>query len=343
MLEGEQSHQGSLNVPSSPPKKFKLGSSRPVDPSIPSRFSDFQMPGQPGMSNDREHGMMSQPGQNGLLGAESLVSRAPIRVQSNGSTDRPRSQHDPYDVAAGGVTHAEVEAQRAEQDFWCSAPQGTSEQRADMMHSQGQVAASGPHQGQAPEIAPAGGQFWDRLDGQNGQQALSTAGYQPDEMPSQHASHAYQESSYQAPALAHEHAQHHRQRHPAALFATQTAAWPVRTPQEQQQQQQQIRFPSVADFNPADLHSCAASPPGVGMNQNVSGTQAVWDSPPSAESYSTECEASEFEEQVMFEGHLEEPKTINAGNAGWPEHDVPQVQMMSRKTDDGDDNSHKDL
>lgn len=348
MLQGGQSHQGSLDVPSSPPKKFKMDSSRPADPSIPSRFSDLQKPCQPGMSNDRDHVTMSQPGQNALLGAESLVSRAPIRVQSNAYSDFLRSRHDSYDAAPGGVSHPEVQAQHAEQDSWCSAPQGTSEHRADMVHSQGQLAASGPHQGQVPATAPAGGQFLDRLEGQNRQQTLSAAGYQPDGMELQHASHAHQEGSYQEQALAHEQAQHQHQGHPAALFAMHTAAWPVRTPQVQQQQQrqpqqQQIRFPTVTDFNTADFHSSVVSPLRVGMNRVVSGTQEVWDLPTSAESYSTESEASECEEQVMHEGHLEEPQRINAANAGWPKHDVPQVQMMSRDTDNGNDNSQKDL
>ena len=352
MLEGGQSHQGSLDVPSSPPKKFKMDSSRPADPSIPSRFSDLQMPGQSDMSNDRDHVMMSQPGQNALLGAESLVSRAPVRVQCNGYSDFPRSQCDSYDVAAGVFSHAEVEAQHAEQDSWCSAPHGTYEHRPDMAHSQGQLAASGPHQGQVP--ASAGGQFWDRLKGHNGQQTLSAAGYQPDGMESQHASHAYQEGSYQEQALTHGQAQHQHQPegYPAALFATQTAAWPVQIPQiqqqqqrqpQQQQQQQQIRFPSVTDFNAADFHSSVASPLCVGMNRVVSGTQEAWDSATLAESYSTGTEPSECEEQVMYEGHLEEPQRINAGNAGWPRHNVPQVQMMSRETEIGDDNSQKDL
>ena len=289
------------------------------------------------MSNDRDHMMMSQSGQNVLLGAESLVSRAPMRLQSNGCTDYPRSRRDSYNAATHGVSHDVVEAQHAEQKAWCSAAQQTSQQRADMVQSQGQLAASGAHQGQVPGNAPAGGQFWDRLDGQSGQQTFSAAGYQPDGIDSQQASRAYTESSYQAKALVHERAQDQPRKHSAALLATRTAAWPVRTPQQQQQQQQQICFPSMTDFNPADLNSSAASSPGLGMNRVVSGTRAVWDRPTSAESYSTETEASECEEQVMYEGHLEAPQRINAGSAGWPIHDVPQVQMMSRETHDGND------
>ena len=342
MLEGEQSHQGSLDVPSSPPKKFKLDSSRPEDPNMPSRFSDLQMPGQPGVSRDRDHVMMSQLGHSGLLAAESLVSRAPVRVESNGSADYSRSRHDSYDAAARGFSHVEVETQHAEHDSLCSAPPGTSGHRADMVQSQGQLAASGLDQGQVAGTAPAGGQVWDRLDGQSAQQTFSTAGYQPDGLDPQHASHAYQEGIYQAQALAHEQVQHEHLKYPAALLATQTAAWPVRTPQIQQQQQQQIHFPSVTDFSPADFYSSAASPP-VGMNRVVSGTQEVWDSPTSAESYSTESEACECEEQVMYEGQLDELQRINAGSGGWPKHDVPQIQMMSRETDDRDDNSHKGL
>ena len=329
MLEGEESHESWLDVPSSPPKKFKLDSSRPEDTSIPSAASGLQLPCQPGMSHDTGHVMMSQPGQKALLGAESLVSRAPVGAEGNDPNDYTKGRHVSYDAAAAGVSHAEVEAQHAKQDSWCasSAPQGTSGQRAGRV--QGQLAACAPHVGQVPALAPPGEQLWDRLDVQTGQQAFQTTGHQSLEMQPQHASHAHQEDCFQAEAMVHEGNQHHHQMYPVALKAK-NAAWPVRTPQQQQQQQQQIQFPSAADFNPADFYSSAVSPPGAGMQRGVRGAQEVWDSLSSAESYSTESEASECEEQVMYEGHLGEPRESDSGDAGWPKQDVPQVQRMSR-------------
>ena len=342
MLEGEQAPQGSLDVPSSPPKKFKFDSGRPEDPRLPSRFSDLQLPGQPSMSDDRGHVMMSQPELNALLGAESLVNRAPVSSQGSGPMDYLRRPHDSFGAAGAKVSHGEGGPQHTEPASWYSEPTG---QWAEMIHPQGQSAARGPHPGQVPTPATSGGQSWNRLDGQSvtahsGQQTFSTAGHRPGEMGPLHASHhAHQEGSCQPHAMVHGQSQHQFQMYPAALPAIESAAWPVRTPQiQQQQQQQQIRFPSVTDFNPADFHAFAASPSGGawGMDRVVSGTQQVWDSASSAGSYSTESDGSDCEAQVMFEGHLEEPSLANAGNASCPDQDVPQMQMMSRENDDGD-------
>lgn len=360
MMEGEQSPEGSLDVPSSPPKKFKLDNGRPGDPSMPSRSSDPQLPNQASMHDDRSLAMIPEPGQIPLIGAESLVSRQPIEYSD--VNDNPRSRHHAHDVAAE-VRQSELAAQHAEPDSWYSAPQGASVEWTDTVaHSTGQLAAvgldpgqfaaggfhseqpavSGPQPGQVPGPDLAWGQFWDRVDDQIGQQTFGVASFEPGAMEALHASHVHQVGSFQANVKALQQS-HHQQMWPSLLSATETAAWPVLTTQtQQQQQQQQMRFPAVTDFNLADFHTSVASPSAV-MSRVVSGTQEVWDSPSSAGSYSTESEANESEEQIMCEGRSETPQAVEAGNASWPEQSVPQVQRMSRVTNDGDDVGHEVL
>ncbi|KAL0025097.1 hypothetical protein WJX79_009040 [Trebouxia sp. C0005] len=67
--------------PSSPPKKSRLNKDgRCRDPRRPLSQSDLQLPAQAAMTQDMGHVTMSHTGQHTLLGAESIVSRAPAKA-----------------------------------------------------------------------------------------------------------------------------------------------------------------------------------------------------------------------------------------------------------------------
>ena len=341
MMEGEQSPEGCLDVPSSPPKKFKPNSTRPENPSACS--SDQQLPQQASMTNDRGHVMLGQPEQKALLGAESLVSRAPLGAECNGPDDHPSSQRDSDDTeeaahaAAAGMTDADWMAQPAESALWHSALQGQPGQWAEVVYPQGQPAATGPHTGQMAAPAEAGGQFWDDLDDQYRQQSYPAGDCYSADMDPLHASHRHQSHSFQdwaAVPMALQGCEQNQYQHQAdadALPAREPIAWPIPLPQMHQQQQQQpqqaLRFPSVEDFNPADCHT-SASPPCTGMRQVVIDGQDDWQSNSSPEHELTE---SDVREQVMLEGHSDESQRADAGR--WHDQNVPQVQMMSREAD----------
>lgn len=341
MMEGGQLPEGCLDVPSSPPKKSKLNNTRPVDPSVLSRSSEFQLPQQASMTHDRGHVMLSQPEQQALLGAESLVSRAAFGTEGSSPDDYPSSQHDydsreAADPAAAGMINADWMAQPAESALQHSALQGQWE---EVFYPQGQLEAGGPHPGQMAAPAEAGGQFWDDLDDQHRQQSCPAGDFHPAEMASLQASHGHQSLNFQEWAAVPMALQGRQQQAEASgLPVQESSAWPIPMPQiHQQQQQQAVRFPSVQDFNPADLHT-AASPPCTGMRQVETGGQDDWESHSSHEDESTESDVSDSEEQVMLEGHSDEPQRTDAGR--WPDQAVPQVQMMSREADVCDSFAH---
>ena len=344
-MEGEQSPEGCLDVPSSPPKKSKLNSNRFGMPKLQSSSSDVHAFRQASMTHDRGHVMLSQPEQSVLLGAESLVSRVPLKPESTGTGNYARSQLVSYDgsmaadTAAGQMSHADWSSQPAQAAALYPTPQGSSGQWAETglppEHSR-----TSYYPGQLSAPAPYGGQFWDALDGQSRQHPYHTADDYPAESDSLQVS-AGPQLSYQdwgADPMALQPVgqnQHQLPLHPA----TASAPWSIPVARMQQQQQHQpqqhpIRFPSVRDFNAADVHASADSPPGI-LRRVVSVGHSAQQEPLSPDSQSTESDASVHEEQVMFEGqfegHTEDTWRADAGQ--WPSQDVPQLQMMTREAD----------
>ena len=286
--------------------------------------------------------MLSQPEPSTLLGAESLVSRAAFTAQGHGHDDHAMSQHDSYgsrmaaDSAAAGAGSLDWAT-----GFWDPTPQNFAEPLPYMTHQQEQLASAEQlldPPGLMPQSAPGGGQFWDRLDDAPMQQQCFTAGYNPHPSEALHGSHAYlsiASQAWTADATALQgvaQSQHHT--HPDHLAANShtTATWPVSMQylQQQQQRQQQIVFPIVKDLGPADFHTCA-SPPDMGLPRIVTDEQAVCHSSslPEVDLTCNESDASDTEEQVMFEGQLQEPQ--GAGSRSWPVQNVPQMQVMSRE------------
>ena len=263
--EGEQATSGPL-VPSSPPKKSRLNKDgRSQDTRIPLQPSDSLLPNQAAMNHDVGHVTVSHAGQNTLLGAESLVSRAPfgaVRNSSSGSLSDAMAGHKPAarDV---GISHGGWEQPAVSSD-WRHPPQESDQYSTDPKsglsaghlpeaHTQAPLGGSALPQvhlnatvlpcaqlGQLQESALIGGQFWDRLDAYNAQmqqqqhQHQHIRDFQAAVADPRHASHAQQQGSFldwtADPAISHVHndSQGHCP-YPGASVAAGTAAsaWPV--------------------------------------------------------------------------------------------------------------------
>ena len=110
-----------------------------------------------------------------------------------------------------------------------------------------------------------------------------------------------------------------------------------------QQQQQKVCLPTVKDFNSADFHAADA------VSADDDGHDH-WQSTASASSRTSDTEtdnasSGDVDEQNMFgdvdEQNMFEPSEAPSKAGNWVEDDVPQVQLMSR--DVRNDHGHKDL
>jgi len=303
--EGEQATT-SPPEPSSPPKKSRLNKDgRCRDPRMPLWQSDPQLPTQAAMTQDMGHVTMSHAGQHALLGAESIVSRAPHRAAWYGPGESAVHQR-----------HSEASA----------LPQAYARQFPSIP-----PAAAHYWQGHGEQLQQQPLQFGSY------QPSMVMPVY------TQHAQQQSQ-PGWTADACTAQMRQCEAQARPDYQAEADAAAggWPMpdhlvipslQVPQ-QQQQQQQVRQPTVKDFNSADFHAAdAVSADDEGHDH--------WQSIASASSRASDTETDDDSSGDVDEQNMFEPSEPLSKAGNWVEDDVPQVQLMSR--DVRNDHGHKDL
>ena len=296
--EGEQATT-SPPEPSSPPKKSRLNKDgRCRDPRMPLWRLDPQLPTQAAMTQDMGHVTV------GLLGAESIVSRAPQRAAWYGPGE-----------CAIHLGHGEASA--LPQDY---ARQFPSIPPAVEHHWQG-------HDEQLQQQPLQFGSY---------QPSLVMPKY------AQHAQQQGQ-PGWTADACTAQMRECEAQAGPDYLAEADAAAggWPMPDnlviPSLQvthQQQQQQVCQPTVKDFNYADFHAADA----VSADDDGHGH---WQSIASASRRTSDTETDDDSSGYVDEQNMCEPSRMLSKAGNRVENDVPQVQLMSR--DVRSDHGHKDL
>lgn len=283
--EGEQATT-SPPEPSSPPKKSRLNKdSRCRDPRMPLWQSGPQLPTQAAMTRDMGHATM------GLLGAESIVSRAPQRAAW-------------YSPGESAIHQGHGEASALPQAYARQFPS---------------IPPVTDHywQGHGEQLQQQPLQFGSY------QPSMVMPVY------TQHAQQQRQ-PGWTADACTAQMCQCEAQGGPDYQAEADAAAggWPmpdhlVIPSLQVPQQQQQVRQPTAKDFNSADFHT-------AGVVSADDDGHDDWQSIASASSRTPDTEtdndgSDDVDEQNMFEPS--EPPS-KAGN--WVEDDAPQVQLMSR-------------
>lgn len=395
--EGEQA-TADPPEPSSPPKKSRLNSDgRSQDPRMPLQLTDSQLADQVGMTHDLGHVAMSHAGQNALLGAESIVSRAPCMPTWYGPSGDDRGTDSVMgsgtaarDAAMGcglwdqQMSKSELGRMHPESDLSDSASPDSEltagqcpvaaypqAHMAVPALSQAHIPEAAMHQGhlrpsalfqghlqeealhmhacpgQVPHNAMPVPEFWEGRNGQQLQQQLLFGSVHPGMLQPVYAQHAQQQGGHlqwpTKPATAQMNIQAYQayKAEPDSQAAADTAAggWPmpdhlvIPSLQNAQQQQQQLRQTAVRSLNTKDYHAADTAPAAYERHHSE------WESSPHASNSATESESDgDFDEQIMFE-----PTEASSEAVGdeWLEHDVPQMQLMSREVDA--DRGHKDL
>jgi len=282
--EGEQATT-SPPEPSSPPKKSRLNKDgRCRDPRMPLWQSEPQLPDQAAMTQDMGHVTM------GLLGAESIVSRAPQRAAWYGPGESAIHQkHGEASALPQDYARQFPSIPPAVEHFW----QGHGEQLQQQPLQFGSYQPSMVMPVYAQHAQQQGQPGW-TADACTAQMRQCEAQAGPD---------------YQAEADA------------AA------GGWPmpdhlVIPSLQVPQQQQQVRQPTVKDFNSADFHTADD----VSADEGHDHWQSIVPASSTASDTRADVDSSgDVDEQIMFE-----PSRMPSKAGSWMENDVPQVQLMSR-------------
>jgi len=283
--EGEQATT-SPPEPSSPPKKSRLNKDgRCRDPRMPLWQSEPQLPDQAAMTQDMGHVTM------GLLGAESIVSRAPQRAAWYGPGESAIHQkHGEASALPQDYARQFPSIPPAVEHFW----QGHGEQLQQQPLQFGSYQPSMVMPVYAQHAQQQGQPGW-TADACTAQMRQCEAQAGPD---------------YQAEADA------------AA------GGWPmpdhlVIPSLQVPQQQQKVRQPTVKDFNSADFRAAdAVSAADDGHDD--------WQSIASASSRTSDTETNDDSTGYVDEQNMCEPSRMPSKTGKWVEDDVPQVQLMSR-------------
>ncbi len=288
--EGEQATT-SPPEPSSPPKKSRLNKdSRCRDPRMPLWESGSQLPDQAAMTQDMGHVTMSHAGQHALLGAESIVSRAPAKAAWHSPSESAFDQrHGEAPALPQAYTRQLPSSPPAAEHYW--QRHGEQLQQQQLQFDSYQPSMTMPVYTQHAQ--------------QQGQ-----PGWTADACTAQmHQCEAKARPDHQAEA---------------DMVA---GGWPmpdnlVIPSLQVPQQQQQVRQPTVKDFNSADFHTADD----VSADEGHDHWQSIVPASSTASDTRADVDSSgDVDEQIMFE-----PSRMPSKAGSWMENDVPQVQLMSR-------------